>query len=111
MPVTPEKQLDTTEPHTSDTLQKQTTLPNGQETAAPPALETTTPVAHVSPLCVFGLPPFWCIVTCPTCNAAGYIQEDVHRLPLTTSVQCMYGHTYRIELDTDPEIDEFIEST
>jgi hypothetical protein len=65
--------------------------------------ETTTPVAHVSQLSVFGLPPFWCIVTCPTCDAAGYIQEDVHPLPPTTSTKCAHGHAYRIELGEETE--------
>lgn len=84
------------------TPQKQAAEP---ETAQPETAVTTTPVAHVSPLWVFGLPPFWCIATCPTCDATGYIQEDVHQLPQASSVRCFYGHAYRIELDTNSDID------
>jgi hypothetical protein len=66
-------------------------------------VETATPVAHVSQLYVFGLPPFWCIVTCPTCDASGYIQEDVHPLPAAPLSNCAHGHAYRIELETQTE--------
>ncbi len=89
MPVTPRTQKETTNPATPATPQKPTDAP-----------ETAIPVVHVSPLYVFGLPPFWCIVTCPACDAAGYIQEDVHPLPPAPSTQCAHGHAYHIELDT-----------
>jgi hypothetical protein len=58
-------------------------------------------VARVSAQDVFGLAPFWCIVQCPACDAAGFIQEDVHALPPAACAQCAYGHVYRIELDAE----------
>lgn len=63
------------------------------------------PVVRISPLVVFGLPPFWCIATCPTCDAAGFLQEDVHPLPLAPNSRCAYGHVYRIELESDLPLD------
>jgi hypothetical protein len=63
------------------------------------------PVVRISPLHVFGLPPFWCIATCPTCDAAGFMQEDVHPLPVACSYKCFYGHAYRIELEKPVELD------
>ncbi len=58
------------------------------------------PVARVPPRCVFGVTgPCWCVVECPACDAAGFIQEDVHALPPAPGTQCAHGHTYRIELD------------
>lgn len=56
-------------------------------------------VVHVPRECVFGLSPFWCIVSCPACDAAGFIQEDVHALPPALCTQCAHGHIYHIELD------------
>jgi hypothetical protein len=58
------------------------------------------PVVRVPPQLVFGLPPFWCIVSCPTCDAEGFLQEDVHPLPAAQGTRCHYGHLYRIALET-----------
>lgn len=69
------------------------------------ALIPPPPVVRISPLLVFGLPPFWCIAVCPTCNAAGFIQEDVHPLPLAPTNRCAYGHVYTLELESDLPLD------
>ena len=69
--------------------------------AAAAAAAALLSVARVPSKDVFGLPPFWCIVQCPACDAAGFIQEDVHALPPAPCAQCAYGHTYRIELDAE----------
>jgi hypothetical protein len=69
------------------------------------AATSDVPVVRISPLFVFGLPPFWCIATCPTCDAAGFIQEDIHPLPPAPSSKCAYGHTYTLELETDHPLD------
>jgi hypothetical protein len=69
--------------------------------AAAAAAAAQVDVARVPPGCVFGLAPFWAIVRCPACDAAGFIQEDVHALPPAPCAQCAYGHTYRIELDLE----------
>jgi hypothetical protein len=61
----------------------------------------TLPVVRISPLLVFGLPPFWCIATCPMCDAAGFLQEDVQPLPPAACSKCAYGHFYRIELESE----------
>ena len=109
----PQKQPDTHEPdthepdthepdtHEPDTREPETREPDTHEpdTREPDTREPDAPVAHVSPLCVFGLPPFWCIVTCPTCDTAGYMQEDVHALPPAPRTQCAHGHVYKIEID------------
>lgn len=63
------------------------------------------PVVRISPLLVFGLPPFWCIATCPTCDAGGFIQEDVHPMPLAPTSRCAYGHVYKLELESDLPLD------
>ena len=65
--------------------------------------DASPPVVRVSPLLVFGLPPFWCIVSCPACDAEGFLQEDVHPLPAAPCNRCLYGHVYRIELETPGE--------
>jgi hypothetical protein len=73
--------------------------------AVPRTADAVPPVVRISPLLVFGLPPFWCIVTCPTCDAEGFVQEDVHALPAAPCNRCLYGHVYRIELETPVETD------
>jgi hypothetical protein len=67
-----------------------------------PATEAVPPpVVLISPMHVFGLPPFWCIATCPTCDREGFLQEDVHPLPPADSNKCLHGHIYKIELESE----------
>lgn len=68
------------------------------KSAAEEQAAASVDVARVPPQDVFGLPPFWCIVQCPACDAAGFIQEDVHALPPAACARCAHGHVYRIEL-------------
>jgi hypothetical protein len=42
-------------------------------------------------------------VSCPTCDAEGFLQEDVHPLPAAQGTRCHYGHLYRIALETPAE--------
>jgi len=80
------------------------------ESTAEPAAEPAAPRVLIPPLLVFGLPPFWCIAVCPTCDAAGFLQEDVHPLPPAPTSRCAYGHVYTLELETDHPLDaDFLE--
>jgi len=74
--------------------------------SASPEAPASVPVVRISPLLIFGLPPFWCIATCPTCDAIGFLQEDVHPLPPAPTSTCAYGHVYTLELESDHPLDD-----
>jgi len=43
---------------------------------------------------VFGVRSDWCLVACPVCDAEGYVQEDVHEVPLPAGACCAFKHVY-----------------
>lgn len=106
-PPTRALEIDTPKALAPQTPVPEAPTPQTPSVAHAPHAPEPPSVAHVriSPLAVFGLPPFWCIATCPMCDAAGFLQEDVHPLPLAPTSRCAYGHTYTLELESDLPLD------
>ena len=44
--------------------------------------------------CVFGVRSDWCLVVCPACDEEGYVQEDVHPVPVPAGACCAFKHVY-----------------
>jgi len=57
---------------------------------------TVAEAAVVARALVFGVRSDWCLVVCPACDAEGYVQEDVHPVPLPTGACCVFKHVYDV---------------
>lgn len=55
----------------------------------------TEHVSSIAELCVFGVRSAWCIILCPACDAEGFVQEDVHPVPVPAGACCAFKHAYR----------------
>ncbi len=54
-----------------------------------------TVAAVAAQACVFfGVRSDWCLVVCPACDAEGYVQEDLHRVPVPAGACCAFKHVY-----------------
>ena len=73
--------------------------PTASATATADAADATAdPAVRVARQAVFGVHGQWCIVTCPVCDDDGFVQEDVHALPVVADTCCAQGHKYDIIL-------------
>ena len=60
--------------------------------------------AVVARACVFGVRSDGCLVVCPACDAEGFVQEDVHPVPVPAGACCAFKHAYgRVEFADDDD--------